>query len=191
MSVHITARRVDATGRSTGQFLDSKFKKLNSVPKGQAFVWITKEMVESPAWRAMSQNGRLVLDRVCIEHMAHGGGRNGFLPVTYSDFERNGIRRGSIHKAIAEVLELGFLEMTKKGTRGWGEFAGQPSLFRLAWLPTCENGPATVRWKHFKTLEEAERAAEQARNGAAGRKTFGLRHGAVAEVSAKRKIVSQ
>lgn len=105
------------------------------MPKGQAFVWLTRDIIESPAWRAMSQNARLVIDRVCLEHMAHGGGQNGFLPVTYDDFENAGIRRGSIRRAIAEALALGFVEMTQKGTRGWGEFAcyqrpdGNPALF--------------------------------------------------------------
>jgi hypothetical protein len=169
MSDNLTARRTDATGRSTGKFLDSKFRKLNSVPKGQAFVWFTREMVESPAWRAMSQNARLVVDRVCVEHMSHGGGQNGSLPVTYDDFERAGIRRGSIRRAIAEALALGFIEMPRKGTRGYGDFPGAPSLFRLAWLPTSENGAATVRWKRFNTLAEAEQAAAEARLSASDR----------------------
>lgn len=164
MSANLTARRVDPTGRSTGKFLDSRFRKLNSVPKGQAFVWYTREMIESPAWRAMSQNARLVVDRVCVEHMAHGGGQNGTLPVTYDDFERTGIRRGRIRRAIAEALALGFIEMTRKGTRGYGDFPGAPSLFRLAWLPTSENGPVTIRWRRFDTLAAAEAAAAEARN---------------------------
>ena len=173
MSEHLTARRVDATGRSTGKFLDSKFRKLNSVPNGQAFVWFTREMVESPAWRAMSQNARLVVDRVCVEHMAHGGGQNGSLPVTYDDFQRTGIRRGSIRRAIAEALALGFVEMTRKGTRGYGDWAGAPSLFRLAWLPTSENGPATIRWRRFETLAAAEAAAAEARDSVTKRVTDG------------------
>lgn len=171
MSANLTARRADATGRSTGKFLDSKFRKLNSVPKGQAFVWYTRDMIESPAWRAMSQNARLVVDRVCVEHMAHGGGQNGALPVTYDDFERTGIRRGSIRRAIAEALALGFIEMPRKGTRGYGDFPGAPSLFRLAWLPTSENGPATIRWRRFDTLAAAEAAAAEARNGVGERAT--------------------
>ena len=169
MSANLTARRTNATGRSTGEFLDSKFRKLNSVPKGQAFVWYTREMIESPAWRAMSQNARLVVDRVCIEHMAHGGGQNGTLPVTYDDFERTGIRRGSIRRAIAEALALGFIEMPRKGTRGYGDFPGAPSLFRLAWLPTNENGPVTIRWRRFDTLAAAEAAAAEARNSVSER----------------------
>ncbi|MET3693374.1 hypothetical protein [Methylobacterium goesingense] len=172
MSEHVTARRADATGRSTGKFLDSKFRKSNSVPKGQAFVWFTREMLESPAWRAMSQNARLAVDRVCVEHMSHGGGQNGALPVTYDDFEHAGIRRGSIRRAIAEALALGFIEMTRKGTRGWGEFTGEPSHFRLAWLPTSENGAVTIRWKRFETLAEAERVAAAAREEASSRRNL-------------------
>lgn len=169
MSEHLTGRRTDLTGRSTGKFADSKFRKMNAVPQGQAFVWLTREMVESPAWRVMTGNARLVIDRVCIEHMAHAGGQNGFLPVTYADFERMGIRRGSISKAITEALELGFLEMPRKGTRGWGEFTGQPSHFRLAWLPTKEGEAPTTRWKRLKTMREAEEVANAARKSVANR----------------------
>ena len=50
--------------------------------------WIayTLDMITSPAWQALSLNGRKILNRLEIEHCKHGGAENGKLPCTYSDF---------------------------------------------------------------------------------------------------------
>jgi hypothetical protein len=47
------------------------------------FVAYTREMIESPAYRALSLQGRKILRRLEIEHMAHGGAENGRLPSRY------------------------------------------------------------------------------------------------------------
>jgi hypothetical protein len=60
------------------------------------------EMLESPAYRALSLGALRVLSRVEIELAHHGGNDNGKLPVTYDDFERYGIHRHSIRPAISE-----------------------------------------------------------------------------------------
>ena len=56
-----TRRGTDATGRSTKTFRDARFRKQNHPPAGQPFVWLTKEILESFAWRATSQNARLLI----------------------------------------------------------------------------------------------------------------------------------
>ena len=43
------------------------------------FIAHPKQMVESPAWRALSLAARKALDRIEIEHMNHGGAENGKL----------------------------------------------------------------------------------------------------------------
>jgi hypothetical protein len=48
-------------------------------------------MRSSPAWLALPDNARRVLDRLELEHMQHGGAENGVLVVTFDDFERHGI----------------------------------------------------------------------------------------------------
>jgi hypothetical protein len=63
------------------------------------FIAHPRAMVESPAMRALSLAARKVLDRIEIEHMNHGGARNGQLPVTYRDFEAWGIRRHKLRGA--------------------------------------------------------------------------------------------
>lgn len=111
----------------------------------------------------MSLNARLVVDRVAIEHMAHAGTQNGALPVTFDDFERFGIRRGSISAAILEAAAIGFVDVAEQGTRGWGAFKGRATRFRLAWLPTAAGDPETTRWRRFTSLKDAQRAAAHAR----------------------------
>jgi hypothetical protein len=69
-------------------------------------------MLESPAYRVLSRAARMVLDRIEIEHMHHGGRENGNLPVTYNDFVVYGIHRHGISPAIRESQALGFIEIT-------------------------------------------------------------------------------
>ena len=53
------------------------------------FVWFTREMLKSPAWRGMSLPARRVLDVYC-ENLAHAGNQNGDLIVTSPTFARWG-----------------------------------------------------------------------------------------------------
>lgn len=54
------------------------------------------EMMESPAFRALSLSAHRALSRIEIEHAHHGGLENGNLPVTTEDFIGYGIH----HKAV-------------------------------------------------------------------------------------------
>src|SRR4051794_21498975 len=139
----LTGRRHDATGRSTGRFANSKFRKANQPPQGEPWVWFSRAMMESPAFRAMSGGAHKVISRIILEHMAHGGGRNGALPVTYSDFVAYGIRRSSILPYLAEAWGLGFIRRTQRGKFAHGDFEGVPALYRLTWLPTHDDTAAT------------------------------------------------
>src|SRR5829696_1304072 len=59
----------------------------------KTFIAHSLELRTSPAWRALPDNARRVLDRLELEHMQHAGGRNGTLICTFDDFAKNGIRR--------------------------------------------------------------------------------------------------
>lgn len=159
----MNGRRHNQTGRSTGKFANTKFRKSNSPPPDTPWFWITLPMLQSPAWRAMSGGAIKIISRVAIEHMAHGGGQNGLLAVTYSDFEQFGVRRSSILPYLVEVMELGWIARTQKGVQAWGDFEGAPALYRLTFLPTCDGRPATDAWKRFTSLKEAQAAAKRAR----------------------------
>jgi hypothetical protein len=159
MTHHITRRHHDATGRSTGRFADPRFRKLNKPPPGEPWLWLTREILESFAWRALSNAGQKIVSRIGIEHLSHGGCQNGDLPVTYRDFERYGIGKNSIFAALAEASELGLIERTAAGRQAWGESKGSPARYALSWLPFHDGRPATNRWRRFGSLAEARRAA--------------------------------
>lgn len=156
------ARRHDVKGRSTGQRV-GRDRRVNGPPSDErGWVWITRDMLESPAWRALSGNARSVIERVMVEHMAHGGAQNGALPVTYEDLVAWGVRRNSIPTAIAEAVALGWLDH-QRGRRAAGDAKGVPQTFTLTWLRTWENEPATNRWKRFKDRHSARAAADAAK----------------------------
>lgn len=120
------------------------------------------EMLESPAYRALSLSAHRVFSRVEVELAHHGGADNGALPVTFDDFERYGIHRHAIKSAINECVELGFLEITVPGRSGNGEHRS-PNLFRLTYRPTNRDAE-TNEWRRIETIEEAEGRAKLARS---------------------------
>jgi hypothetical protein len=120
----------------------------NHPPPGESWVWLTREMIESEAWRSLSRVARLVIDRVILEHMAHAGTENGSLVVTYSDFVKFGIRRGSVKAGIVEAVERGLIVVTEKGRASVGP-ERRPSKYALGWLPMKDGSAAGNRWKHW------------------------------------------
>jgi hypothetical protein len=163
MTEHVTRRRHDATGRSTGRFADPRFRKLNKPPPGEPWLWLTREILESYAWRALSNAGQKTVSRIGLEHLAHGGCLNGDLPVTYRDFEAYGIGPNSVFPALAEASALGLIERTVAGHQAWGPFKGRPARYGLCWLPRHDGTPASNRWRRFHSLAEARGAAAEAR----------------------------
>jgi hypothetical protein len=137
-------------------------KRRNSID-GQ-FAAHTIEMIKSPAWSVLSLSARRVLDRIEIEHADHGGNDNGRLPVTYDDFERYGIHRHQIRKALLEIEALGFAEISERGRAGNAEFRS-PHKFRLTYFHVGR-APATNEWQRIKTVEEAQALARAARREA-------------------------
>lgn len=131
----------------------------------EAFVVHRRTMRLSPAWQALPDNARRVLDRVELEHMSHGGADNGNLPITYTDFAGNGIRRASVALAIRQCVELGFLEVTLKGYRAGAGFK-VPSRYRLTYVfgpKSASFGAPTDEWAAIKTPNDAEAALQRAR----------------------------
>jgi hypothetical protein len=161
------SRKHNNTGRSTGRLKQHKQGRID----GQ-FVPYTREKLESPAWGALTLNDRKVIERLCIEHMAHAGTENGNLICTYSDFEEFGIRRKSIAEAIDRVEALGFIETMERGRLAKGEFRF-PSRYRLTFVNG--NLAPTNEWQRIKTWEEAEaiakKAAHEGENKMPGAKT--------------------
>jgi hypothetical protein len=123
------------------------------------FIAHRRSMRESPAWRALPDNARRVLDRLELEHMAHSGKQNGRLQCTYDDFERAGLRRRSITLAIRQCVALGFIEVTRGGYKTAGDVR-VPSLYRLTYPLNADarrQGLPTDEWA--KVADEAMAAA--------------------------------
>ena len=152
----------DIKGRSTRIPLDKKHRRGNRPPPGQPWVWITQEMLESPAWRFLTENGRQFVFRIILEHMHHGGTENGNLPVTYNNFEEFGIRRKSIFLACNLALALGWIERTEIGGRSWADIR-KPSKYSLTWLPLRDGTPATNRWQRLATEGQARARVDEVR----------------------------
>jgi hypothetical protein len=134
------------------------------------FIIHTLEMRESPAWRALPANARLVLDRLEVELMRHGGFENGNLAVPYSDFVKAGVRRNSIAPAIRQLVALGFIEVTQ-GKRSLSYYRSC-SLYRLTHVLSRRTGEKhniepTNEWRRIKSDEDAAavlKVAADARN---------------------------
>src|SRR5262245_12119276 len=122
------------------------------------------EMLESPAYRELSQSAHRIISRIEIELGHHGGNDNGKLPVTYEDFVEYGVHRHSIAPAIREAAALGFIEVTKRG-RGGNAECREPSLYRLTFAHdrNTRQSPPTHDWRKIKTVDEAASIANSAR----------------------------
>ena len=121
------------------------------------------EMLESPAYRVLSLSAHRVLSRIEIEWAHHGGQDNGQLPVTFDNFADYGVHRASIGPALAELEALGFIMITEKGKKARAADYRRPNKFLLTSRPVSKGADQLPKWKRFKTMEEAEAAAESAR----------------------------
>jgi hypothetical protein len=124
------------------------------------------EMMESLAYRVLSLSAHRVLSRIEVELAHHGGQDNGKLPVTFDDFAEYGIHRTAIGPALAEAEALGFIKITQPGRMARAAEYRRPNLFLLMSRPTQKGVETREEWRRFKTIEEAEAAATEARRRA-------------------------
>lgn len=121
------------------------------------------EMLESPAYRVLSQSAHRFISRLEIELAHHGGQDNGKLPCTFDDCQQYGIHRHAIGPAIREAVALGFVEVTEQGSAGNAEHR-RPSLYRLTYRPAHgipDDG--SHEWRRIKTVEDAINISAMAR----------------------------
>jgi hypothetical protein len=134
----------------------------NAIPKGEPWVWMTQEMLESPAWRTAPLAARQVIQRIAIEHMSHGGTENGRLIVTYDNFADYGVRRNSIRFGIMVAQALGWITITEEGRATPGD-TRRASRYALQWVDRHDGAPRSNRWKVFETMAQAEAVVEKVR----------------------------
>jgi hypothetical protein len=137
-------------------------------------------MMASPAYMVLSLSAHKVMARLEIEFGRHKGKpeENGALPCTFDDFAEYGIHRAAIAPAIRELVALGFIRVTRKGSAG-NERHRQPALYLLTYQHHGSHAMLEDGWKRIQTLEEAELIAENARKAKADPRAadFGRRGG--------------
>jgi hypothetical protein len=146
MAARHAGNRHDATGRSTAALADARFREMLGPPKDQTWAWVSREMLESRAYRGLSRAAMLCLNRLKLEHIAHGGRQNGALIVTYKQFIEYGVAKNGIASAIRELEESGFVEVMVRGGRSFGTH-NVPSHYRLTWLPDFNGNKPTHEWR--------------------------------------------
>jgi hypothetical protein len=116
--------------------------KAQKPPAGEPWVWQTRELLRSDAWRSLSINGRRFIDFLLIEHMSKGGRHNGKLMAPRRQLARFGISTHCLSSAITEAERLGLVDCRHgKGRR--------PSVFVLTWLPMMDGSLPSNRWRTF------------------------------------------
>ncbi len=112
---------------------------------------MTRDMLASPAMRALSLTGRRLLDFLLIENMNHAGTDNGALLATKDQLMAFGLSRRLIAPAVRELVFLGLVRVERgRLTRGGVK---APNLYRLTFYADNEGAPATNEWKG--TTDEA------------------------------------
>lgn len=134
--------------------------------------WMTRELLESVAFRTLSTNSHRALWRLVIENISHASLHNGKLIVTHQQFIDYGVTGEYVADAIDE-LEFKGLIRVKRGRAGAG--TSHPNVYRLTWLGDFEGAKPTNEWKHC-TIERAKqwsdtvRALMQEKRSKVGRK---------------------
>jgi len=141
-------KRVNQSGRSTGRIKPHKNGRIDG-----PFIQHSNELLASPAWGVLKLTDRRLLDRLEVEHMAHGGMENGNLICTYSDFEKFGVRRASISAGLKRLQALGLIEIVEPGRLIAGEFRC-PTKYRITYV--TGNIPATNEWRKISSNEVAQ-----------------------------------
>lgn len=156
-----------------------KRRKHHGPPSTGGWAWFTRELINSPAFRALTNNGSKVIFRLLEEHMAHGGFENGLLIVTHKQFEAYGIRLASVADAIREAEYLGFITVDRGIAYKGGH---EPNTYRLTWIGDFRDAAPTNNWKGigepqiavWKERKKQEAAQKQARKTKKARSADGV-----------------
>jgi len=136
-----------------GKRFDTRADKVSSIPNGEPFVQLTRELIASDAWRSMSINCRRLIDFLMIEHMNHAAFENGYLKATYKQLEEFGINR--VHEAIKEAEDKGLLLVEHGFRKSLNE--SSPNTYQLTFFKyktITENNVALYcapehQWKRY------------------------------------------
>jgi hypothetical protein len=125
------------------------------------------EMMESPAYRAMSLSCHRLISRLEIEfeNTHHRSPlKNGEIVCTTDDFAEYGINRNQIAPARREAVALGFVRVTRDGAAGNADHR-HPALYLLTYRHAGSDARLEDGWRRIKTTAEARAIAKAAREG--------------------------
>ena len=131
-------------------------KLRNSPPKDAPWIWLSRDLVRSAAWRAQGLNARRFVECLMIEHMAKGGQHNGKLKAPYRQLCALGIDAHYVAGAIREAEEVGLVDCIRGGMR-------VATMYALTWLPLHDGTPASNRWRDYRNPHRAPLLAARAR----------------------------
>jgi hypothetical protein len=107
---------------------------------GDAFVKLTRDLVESPALQRLSVNACRFIFFLIREHLRHGGKENCRLKAPHRQLIEYGISAGLVTSAIKESEDTGLVECHRGGMR-------VATLYGLTWLPRHDGTMPPARWK--------------------------------------------
>jgi hypothetical protein len=129
----------------------------NRPPKGEAWFWMTRELLLSAAWRELGINGRRFVEFLITDHLAHAGQNNGKIKAPHRDLAQIGVARRFAADAIREAEEHGLVDCIRGGMRVATSYA-------LTWLPLSDGTPASNRWRTYSAKKEAPVQRQRNRN---------------------------
>jgi hypothetical protein len=120
----------------------------------EPFIKLPLKLLTSRAWHALGPNAKRLIEFLMIEHLRHGGRRNGHLLAPRRQLEE-GISEHLVSGAIKEAEALGFVDCT----RGVGRC---PSVYTLTWLPLSDGSEPSNRYLECDDAAAAVMAARKA-----------------------------
>jgi hypothetical protein len=107
----------------------------------EPFVMLPRSLVASASWKSLGLQTRRLIDFLMLEHMRHGGRKNGFLTAPRKQLDEAGIHHDAVSRAINEAVALGLIDCI----RGTGR---APNRYALTWLPLADGTKPSNRWRH-------------------------------------------
>lgn len=125
------------------------------------FIMIPRAVLDSVAWRHASMRARVVL-QVLLFH--HDGWNNGNLSISVKQIGKalNNQNHAANGQALAELIELGFVECTSGADHG----QAKARTYRLTFVSTGEgkrSKPATNEYQSWRPVTRTKRGFGQAR----------------------------
>ena len=112
------------------------------------YVPLPYSMLKSPAWRSLSGNATKVWLEI---RRRFNGGNNGRLSLSLNEGSHLlGIDKATVFRALTELEEKGFLEMTERGQ--W--YGHKATLWRTIDKP-CDGNRATREWEKWRPKKQS------------------------------------